>query len=136
MLLGGSSGTWKHEHSSLQIQVKWENGEFPGSPAGKDPVLSLLWLRSLLWFRFDPWPGNFPTSQAWPKKKNKQTKKKNQGKQNWEDKVPTSTGVRQKKTQKMVKCKGRSRKDGEEEVTGGVRPPPGHRPRPSRSGTW
>ena len=24
----------------------------------KDPVLSVLWLRSL-WHRFDPWPGNF-----------------------------------------------------------------------------
>ena len=23
----------------------------------KDPVLLLLWLRSLLWLRFDPWPG-------------------------------------------------------------------------------
>ena len=25
----------------------------------KDPVLSLLWLRSLLWYRFDPWSENF-----------------------------------------------------------------------------
>ena len=27
--------------------------EFPGGLA-----LSLLWLGSLLWYRFDPWPGN------------------------------------------------------------------------------
>ena len=29
--------------------------------AVKDLVLSLLWLRSLLWCRFNPWPGNFCT---------------------------------------------------------------------------
>ena len=34
----------------------------------KDPVLPLLWLRSLLWHRFDPWPGNFCMPQAQPKK--------------------------------------------------------------------
>ena len=31
----------------------------------KDLVLSLLW------FRFDPWPRNFCTLQAWLKNKNK-----------------------------------------------------------------
>lgn len=29
----------------------------------KDPVFSLLWLRSLLWLGFDPWPGNFCTAK-------------------------------------------------------------------------
>jgi len=33
----------------------------------KNPVLSLLWLGSLLWPRFDPWPGNFCMLQPWPK---------------------------------------------------------------------
>ena len=40
----------------------------------KDAVSSLQWLWSLLWHRFDPWPGNFHTLQAWPK--NQQTKQK------------------------------------------------------------
>ena len=35
----------------------------------KDPVLSMLWLESLLWLRFDPWPGNFHISWTQPKKK-------------------------------------------------------------------
>ena len=35
----------------------------------KDLVLLLLWLRSLLWPEFDPWLGNFCTSQAQPKNK-------------------------------------------------------------------
>ena len=39
----------------------------------KDLALSLLWLRSLLWYGIDPWPGNFCMSQALPKT-NKQTK--------------------------------------------------------------
>ena len=30
----------------------------------KDPALSLMWLRSLLWSRFDPWPRNFCMPQA------------------------------------------------------------------------
>ena len=34
----------------------------------KDPALSLLWLRSRLWCRFDPWPWNFHMLQMWPKK--------------------------------------------------------------------
>ena len=38
----------------------------------KDPVLSLLWLGSLLWRRFDPWPRSFlhAVSAAPPPKKN------------------------------------------------------------------
>ena len=35
----------------------------------KDLVLSLLWLRSKLWHRFDPWPWNFHMPWAWQKKK-------------------------------------------------------------------
>ena len=35
----------------------------------KDLVLSLLWLRSQLWHRFDPWPWNFHMPWAWQKKK-------------------------------------------------------------------
>ena len=35
----------------------------------KDSALSLLWLG------FDPWPGNFCMSRAWPKKKKKKKKK-------------------------------------------------------------
>ena len=36
---------------------------------GKDLMLSLQWLGSLLWCRFNPWPKNFHMPQAWPKKK-------------------------------------------------------------------
>lgn len=36
----------------------------------KDPILSLLWPRSLLWCRFSHWPKNF-MPWAWPKKKKK-----------------------------------------------------------------
>ena len=34
----------------------------------KDPVLSLLWLRLSLCFRFDPWPQNFHILWMQPKK--------------------------------------------------------------------
>ena len=33
----------------------------------KNPVLSLLWLESLLWHGFHSWPGNFHMPWAWPK---------------------------------------------------------------------
>ena len=39
----------------------------------KDPVLSMLWLQSLLWRRFDPWPRNFHMMQVRPKKINMHT---------------------------------------------------------------
>ena len=39
----------------------------------KDPVLSLLWLRSLLWHWFNPWPGNVNVPWVQPKKKKKHT---------------------------------------------------------------
>ena len=35
----------------------------------KDLALSLLWLRSLLWYRFNPWPSNFRMPWVWQKKK-------------------------------------------------------------------
>ena len=37
---------------------KWE---FPGGLVVKNPALSLLWLG------FQPWPGNFCMTWAWPK---------------------------------------------------------------------
>ena len=36
-----------------------------------DLALSLLWLRSLLSYGFEPWPGNLCMPQAWPKEKKK-----------------------------------------------------------------
>ena len=48
------------------------NKEFPGGLVVMDLALSLLWLR------FNPWPGNFRTLQARPKREkiiNKQAKK-------------------------------------------------------------
>lgn len=41
--------------------------ESPGSRAGKDHRISLLWLRSLRWGRFNTWPGNFRMLKAQPK---------------------------------------------------------------------
>ena len=37
-----------------------------------DPVLSLLWLRSLLWLGFDPWPQEIPHAKGAAKKKKKE----------------------------------------------------------------
>ena len=45
----------------------------------KDVVWSLLWCRSLLCHRFDPWPWNFCMPWTWPKKKKKKKKKKKSG---------------------------------------------------------
>ena len=44
--------------------------EFPGGLEVKDLVLTLLWCR------FHPWLGNFCMPWAWPKKKKKQERKK------------------------------------------------------------
>ena len=41
--------------------------EFPGSLVVEDLVWSLLWLGSLLWYRFDAWPGNFHMLWVLPK---------------------------------------------------------------------
>ena len=41
--------------------------------AVKDLSLSMLWLRSLLCCRFDPWPGNFCMLQVQSKKKKKKS---------------------------------------------------------------
>ena len=38
-----------------------------------DLALSLLWLRSLLSYGFEPWPGNLCMPQARPKEKKKKT---------------------------------------------------------------
>ena len=58
-----NSSWWSHKtFFKSDIGVPWW-------PRGvKDPVLSLLWLRSLLWWTFDPWPRNFHMPHAWPKR--------------------------------------------------------------------
>uniref|UniRef100_A0ABB5UQX3 Uncharacterized protein n=2 Tax=Sus scrofa TaxID=9823 RepID=A0ABB5UQX3_PIG len=43
----------------------------------KDPVSSLLRLRSQLWCGFDPWLRNFHLLRVWPKKEKKEERKKN-----------------------------------------------------------
>ena len=46
----------------------------------KDLALSLLWLRSLLWYKFDLWSGNFHMLKVRPNQtptKKKQRKKEN-----------------------------------------------------------
>lgn len=49
--------------------------EFPSGLAVKDLAWSLLWLGSLLWYRFYLWPGNFHMPWAQPKKKKKKRKR-------------------------------------------------------------
>lgn len=44
-------------------EEKWGMGVPLVAQQVKDPVFSLLWLRSLLWLGFDPWPGNFCTAK-------------------------------------------------------------------------
>ena len=39
-------------------------------------LVSLLWLRSLLWRRFDPWPGNFRRPHGCSKKKKEEEEKR------------------------------------------------------------
>ena len=51
----------------IEVLVERSCEEFPGSLEAEDPVLSLLWIRSLLWPRFNPWQRNFCMLQAWPK---------------------------------------------------------------------
>ena len=41
--------------------------EFPGAQQVKDLTLSLLWLKSLLWCKFNPWQGDFCKPQGQPK---------------------------------------------------------------------
>ena len=45
----------------------------------KDLALSLLWLRLLLWYGFDHWPGNFHIPWVWPKTKDKELKQDSKG---------------------------------------------------------
>ena len=49
----------------ILAKKKKKKREFSGGLAVKDPALSLLW------YRFDPWPGNFCTPSAQPKRKEK-----------------------------------------------------------------
>ena len=58
----------KNKKQNKQTKSR-QNTEFPGGLAVKDPVLSLLWLWSLLWHRFNFWSRNFWMPQAQPKKK-------------------------------------------------------------------
>ena len=44
---------------SICLVYKMPAEEFSGGLVVKDLALSLLWLRSLLWYGFDPWSGNF-----------------------------------------------------------------------------
>lgn len=53
---------------SLHIQ-KEKLGSSLAALRVKDPVLSRLWLWSLLWHWFDPWPGNLCVLQVQPPKK-------------------------------------------------------------------
>ena len=48
--------------------IKDPSEEFPGGVA-VNLALSLLWLGSLLWYRFHPWPKNFYMPQSWPRKR-------------------------------------------------------------------
>ena len=54
-----------------QAKVEIAEKEFPDGLAVKELALSLLWLR------FNPWPGNFFTPQARPKKGKKEQERKN-----------------------------------------------------------
>ena len=58
---------WGQRVSSARVAFE----ESSGGLAVKDPVLSLLWLRSLLWHGFQPWTKNFHMPQALPEKKKK-----------------------------------------------------------------
>ena len=53
--------------SKIGYQSLWHR--IPSWPTVKDPVLSLLWLGSVLWCGFDPWPHNSGTSWAQTKEK-------------------------------------------------------------------
>ena len=62
--------------TNVKEALNKEMEESPGGLVVKDLALSLLWLRSLLWWGFDPWPGNFCMPWAWQKKKKKKKKKR------------------------------------------------------------
>ena len=42
-----------------EVEIKTIMREFLGGLVVKEPVLSLLWLGSVLWHVFDHWPRNF-----------------------------------------------------------------------------
>ena len=66
--LGLRCDGWSCGSSFVKVIVE----EFPGGLVVKDLALSLLWLRSPLWHRFDPWPGKFHILSGQPKKKKKE----------------------------------------------------------------
>ena len=53
--------------NASKIKIKKQRNSLVAQQV-KDPVLSLLWLGSLLWYRFNPWLG---TCMLWPKKRKK-----------------------------------------------------------------
>ena len=58
-------------HKRKFYKTKIKNGMLRHSLVAqqvKDPAWSLLWLRSLLWYGFDPYPGNISMPRAQPKK--------------------------------------------------------------------
>jgi len=64
----------------MKIRRKeWKRGSSLAAQQVKDLALSLLWLRSLLWHRLNPWPRNFRMPQA--QLKGKKKRKNGRGKQ-------------------------------------------------------
>ena len=58
-----------HQERRKCCQLKLQDaGSPPVAQWVKDPALSLQQLKSLLWYRFSPWPGNFLMRQEQPKK--------------------------------------------------------------------
>ena len=65
----GSNSSPENDLTFESKTFSYSRTGFPGGLAVKDPVLSLLWLRSLLWLGFDPWPRNFHIPQDQAEKK-------------------------------------------------------------------
>ena len=71
---GGKIRAWhvqeqKGDPCGQSIMFKEKEGGVPWWPSGlRDLVLLMLWLRSQLWCGFDPGPGNFHRTQAWPER--------------------------------------------------------------------
>ena len=62
---------WKWQRDEKTYWWLKNIARFSGGLVVKDPLLSLLWLRSLQWHRFDPWPWNFLMLWIQPKKNSK-----------------------------------------------------------------
>ena len=66
--LTGSLTCWSGRVSRPTSFKLGKRGGVSPAPRVKDPVLSLLWLGSLLWHLFYPWP------LAWPEKQKRKTR--------------------------------------------------------------